>query len=212
MRPVVRCAVAVCVALAVARPARAEMSSWLYLGVGGAGLSGNRVSSPRVAMQLDTGLGSSPHRAIVVGPGVRMQPYIGDAVDFSSYLRVATQGYVLGHLGAALDGGAYARTGGARSHGFLGTLNVGLPWGVVVSGSYSQGSEDARALTVTLGVDFLRLTVFRTSGEGAWPNVNPAYRPPPAPGSSPAASGSPPAPGTPEAAPAEAPPSGSSAY
>lgn len=185
--------------LLAARSARAELSSWLYLGVGGAGLSGNRITSPRVAGQLDTGVGSSPHRAVVVGVGARMQPYFGEAVDFAAYLRGATQGYVTGRFGVALDAGAYAGAGATRTTGFLGTLNVGLPWGVVASGSYAQADQGEKAVTVTLGVDFLRLTVYRLSGEKQWPNVLPAYRPEgePAPG---AASKTPPK-VTPEAAP-----------
>ncbi len=179
-RPVRRVAsfvVALGLSLLVARSARAELSSWLYLGVGGAGLSGNRITSPRVAMQLDTGVGTSPHRAIVVGAGARMQPYFGEAVDFAAYLRGATQGYVTGRLGVAIDAGAYAGAGATRTQGFLGTLNLGLPWGIVASGSYARADQGEKAITVTLGVDFLRLTVYRLSGEKQWPNVLPAYRP-----------------------------------
>ena len=188
--------------LLVVRSARAEVSSWLYLGVGGAGLSGNRIGSPRVAAQLDTGVGSSPHRAIIVGAGARMQPYFGEAVDFALYLRGATQGYVTGQFGVAIDAGAYSGAGATRTSGFLGTLNVGLPWGIVTSGSYAVADKGEKALTVTLGVDFLRLTVYRLSGEKQWPNVMPAYRPegekaPGAAGSSP-----------PKVAPETPPPSG----
>jgi hypothetical protein len=167
--------------LFVTRVSHAEVSSWLYLGLGGAGLSGHGVTSPRVAMQLDTGVGTSPHRAIVVGGGARLLPYFGEGTDFAAYLRGATQGYVLGRFGAAVDVGAYAGAGDARHKGFLGTLNVGLPWGVVASGSYAMAGEGEKALTVTLGIDFLRLTVYRLSGEKQWPNVMPAYRPDPAP-------------------------------
>lgn len=163
--------------LLVVRSAHAEISSWLYLGVGGAGLSGNRIGSPRVAAQLDTGVGSSPHRPIIVGAGVRMQPYFGEAVDFAAYLRGATQGYVTGQFGVAVDAGAYSGAGASRTSGFLGTLNVGIPWGIVASGSYAMADQGEKAVTVTLGVDFLRLTVFRLSGEKQWPNVMPAYRP-----------------------------------
>lgn len=160
--------------------ARADVSSWLYLGVGGSALSGRNVVSPRVAMQLDTGVGTSPHRAVIVGVGARMMPYFGEATDFSLYARAATQGYVTGRLGAAIDLGAYSGTGDSRTSGYLGTVNIGLPWGLVASGTYAMAGDGERAMTVTFGVDFLRLTVYRLSGEKQWPNVLPGYRPDPA--------------------------------
>jgi hypothetical protein len=171
----------VLVGLTAAGQARADVSSWLYLGVGGAALSGHGVSSPRVAMQLDTGVGTSPHRAVVLGVGARMMPYFGEATDFSIYARAATQGYVLGRLGAAIDLGAYSGTGDTRTSGYLATGNLGLPWGLVASGTYAMAGDGERAVTVTFGVDFLRLTVYRLAGEKQWPNVLPAYRPDPAP-------------------------------
>ena len=58
-----------------------------------------------------------------------------------------------------------------------------------------------RALTVTVGVDFLRLTVYRLSSEKHWPNVLPAYRPEGE--KTPGAAGSLP----PKVAPSSAPPS-----
>jgi hypothetical protein len=40
-----------------------------------------------------------------------------------------------------------------------------------------QGTQNFQGYTATLGLYFLRLTVYRLGGEKQWPNVNPAWRP-----------------------------------
>jgi hypothetical protein len=161
-----------------ARPARADMSSWLSVGLGGAQLRYTGQEPVfRLAMPINVGVGSPASAPIIVGGGVRVMPYFGQGTDFAAYLRTATQGYAVGGFGVALDAGGYSRAFGGGSSGFLGVLNLGAPWGVVASLMYERGNSDAQVFGATLGIDFLRLTVHRLSGEQEWPNVNPAYRP-----------------------------------
>jgi hypothetical protein len=54
---------------------------------------------------------------------------------------------------------------------------LGAPWGLTLRGEAGYGpSEDARMFGIVLGVDFARLTVFRTVGEDWYPNPFPGYR------------------------------------
>jgi hypothetical protein len=160
-------------------PAQAESSSWLFVGTGLSALSWKQQSRVfRPNLQIDTGLGTSPSGFVMIGGGVRMMPHFGEGTDFAAYLRGASQGYVTGKFGLALDAGAYVHGYGPdTSSGFVGTLNLGGPWGVVLSTSVFQGTQNFQGYTATLGLDFLRLTVYRLGGEKQWPNVNPAWRP-----------------------------------
>jgi hypothetical protein len=75
----------------------------------------------------------------------------------------------------ALDAGGYARFWGVHSEGGLGALVLGAPWGITLRSEVGLGTHDSRMFGVMLGVDFARLTVFRTSGTGWFPNPYPAY-------------------------------------
>jgi hypothetical protein len=77
---------------------------------------------------------------------------------------------VQGQWGFALDLGGYERFWGAGSEGALGSLSLGAPWGLVLSTSAGLGTSDTRFASVTLGVDFARLTVYRLSGTSWFPN------------------------------------------
>ena len=167
---------------APAAPARAEVSSWFSFGVGAASLEGDgRPRALRLTLPLDLGVGSPPSGAVVVGLGARALPFFGEGLATAGYARVAMQSYVVGSWGAALDAGAFTRLSGPGGPGVLGSLNLGAPWGFVLTGSYGFGNDGERVASATLGVDLLRLTVYRLAGETTWPNPKPAWRPEPPP-------------------------------
>ena len=161
-----------------ASSARAETTSWVSLGGGIGHLeTPGRVNAVSAQIPIDAGVGLPPSMPVVVGLGVKFLPHIGEGLDYGAYVRAATQRYVLGGFGLALDAGAYRRTFADESSGFLGVLNVGLPWGFVASGNYGRAADGVQTLGVSLGLDFLRLTVYRLAGEQQWYNVRPAWRP-----------------------------------
>jgi hypothetical protein len=182
------CALGFFAAVAVsAAPARAEVTSWLSVGFGASSLDGaGRSQQPlRFTLPVDLGVGSPPSGPVIVGLGTRVVPYFGDGVAAAGYARAAMQSYVVGSWGAAVDAGAFARLSGEGGPGFIASLNLGIPWGFVLTGSYAIAGEGERVASCTLGVDLLRLTVYRLSGEATWLNPKPAWRPEPAEGAPP---------------------------
>lgn len=177
--PRARVTLAVAAALVVtAGDAGAEPSSWLSVQAGEARLKWVGVDTrSRFALPFDVGIGAPPQLPVMVGVGFRLTPYFGQGFDHAAYARVANRGYVLGGWGAALDGGGYFRKFGEGSSGWTGAASLGAPFGFVAQVTYAQGTHEARSLVMTVGIDFLRLTVYRVTGESWWPNVNPAYRP-----------------------------------
>lgn len=168
-------------AFGLPRLARADVSSWAsvaagptWLDEGGENDTGFE-SVPTLA--LLTGLGSSPENALVVGGAFQMQTHFSRGTDLGLLARVATQGFVLGDWGAALDLGGYARFWGQHSEGGLGALSLGAPWGITLTANGSLGTHEARSFGVTLGIDFARLTVFRSVGTNWFPNPYPGYDP-----------------------------------
>jgi hypothetical protein len=161
-----------------AAEAQAEVSSWLSLAGGAARVGRSDGSSPiRLQFPINVGVGLQPSLPVTVGVGVHLTPYGGEGVDYGAYLRAATQGYVLGGFGVALDAGAYARSFDGGRGGLLGVLNLGVPWGGVIAVNYGRSGEGEQTVGATVGIDFLRLTVYRLAGEQQWPNVRPAWRP-----------------------------------
>ncbi|MEZ4224158.1 MAG: hypothetical protein R3B13_24630 [Polyangiaceae bacterium] len=164
--------------LLLPRAARADVSSWLYLG-GGAGT----VEVPKEdrswvpTLQLDTGIGTPPSGFLMVGGGFRMQTFFGQGSDVGLLARTATRGYVNGDFGAALDLGGYQRWWGPGSTGLMATLNLGAPWGLTLSATGGRGTNEGQHLAFTLGIDLARLTVYRRTGDRWWKNPFPAYRP-----------------------------------
>jgi hypothetical protein len=129
------------------------------------------------ALSLQAGIGSSPANFLSVGGLFHLETHFTRGTDLGVLARVATQGYNLGRWGVALDFGGYERFWGVRHPGLLGGLVLGVPWGITLRGEAGYGpSEDARMFGVVLGVDFARLTVFRTVGEDWYPNPFPGYR------------------------------------
>lgn len=161
--------------LVASTPARADVSSWLSV-MGGAG----SLSRPDVddathrAMQLGLGIGTSPERAVVVGPMLKATTYFDLGTDLSLSLRAATGGFVRGGFGLAIDAGGFERYWGDGTSGFGGALVLGAPWGIQASVDWSRGTDTSRAMAAFVGLDLLRLTVYRTSGTTWMPNPYPA--------------------------------------
>ncbi|HET9958292.1 MAG TPA: hypothetical protein VFQ61_27545 [Polyangiaceae bacterium] len=154
--------------LGLAGSAAADVSSWMYAGAGAAMLKGDRDSN-RGTLQFDAGIGGPPG-PVVLGAVFRFQPYLGKGTDLALLGRVATGGYVQGNFGLAFDIGAYQRFWGVGSTGGLASLSLGAPWGITLSGSAGLGTEEQRFGSLTLGIDFARLTVHRTTGTSWFAN------------------------------------------
>jgi len=149
--------------VSIAAPARADVSSWMYVGAGPAFLDRGGAEDQPFTLQLETGLGTPP-AALVFGGLLRIQPYFGQGTDLALLARGATRGFVQGGWGLALDVGGYERFWGETSEGGVASLGVGMPWGVTLSATGGLGTNEHRFASVTLGIDFARLTVYRTHG------------------------------------------------
>jgi hypothetical protein len=117
-----------------------------------------------------SGMGTSPANAVVIGGVAKTFSYFGYGTDIAFTLRAATGGFARGGFGFALDAGAYQRWWGTDSSGFLGALVIGGPLGLQMTAMTEQGTNEVQVYAVTLGIDFLRLTVYRDSSGGYWPN------------------------------------------
>jgi hypothetical protein len=162
-------------AAAVSSEARAEASAWATVNAGVTGLKqGSDDFHPRASFQFDAGFGSSPSNVFIVGLLFRVMPIIKEGTDLALYARGATRGFQTGDWGFAIDAGSYLRTWGAGdsrpTFGFSGSAVLGGPFGtqLTVIGQYGQGS--AYSVSATLGIDLLRLTVYRQSALQWWPN------------------------------------------
>lgn len=168
----------VCASLACAGHARADVSSWMYVASGPTWLKQQNLklhADPTLA--IEAGMGTAPKNPVVVGGMFKLAALFGDGADLGLSLRVATQGFVTGRFGLALDAGPYQRFWGEGSSGGQASLVLGAPWGITLSLGGGMGSHDARHYGATVGIDFARLTVFRLSGENWFPNPHPAFRP-----------------------------------
>ncbi|MEO7036345.1 MAG: hypothetical protein ABI548_20545 [Polyangiaceae bacterium] len=164
--------------LSSARQARADVSSWAFVGGGVTQLQQQALSSRTAgAMRIHFGLGSSPANPLVVGGLFSLEPNFGYGTDLALLVRGATRGYVNGGFGLALDAGPYERFWGQGSVGGESTLWLGAPWGIGLGLGASMGSHDERGFSAILGIDFARLTVYRNAGTNWFLNPFPAYRP-----------------------------------
>ena len=136
-----------CVPLAWASPARADVSSWMSAAAG-----------PIRWKQGDADY--------TVAPALQF----GSGTDLGVLLRGTTRGFQEGGFGLALDAGGYARFWDENSYGFLGSLTVGAPFGLTLTLQGALGTHSAVALGGVLGIDFLRLTVYRKTMTDIWPN------------------------------------------
>lgn len=161
-------------ALSLAPRAFADASSWLYAG-GGASLSRDAevAHEARGVIHLELGVGGSPESALIPGGLVKTLTYFGHGTDLVFSARLATRGFQQGGLGFAVDAGEYERLWGGTSRGFAGAIVLGAPFGIQLALLGQGGSNHVRELTATVGIDLLRLTVYRTAGQAWWPNVAP---------------------------------------
>jgi hypothetical protein len=156
----------------------ADVSSWLFVGGGPSWISQQKSAYElRGSMQVDLGVGSPTSNPVVIGMLARATPYFGRGTDLSLAARMATRGFAVGDWGFALDAGGYERWWGAGSVGGLASLSVGAPYGFTLAMNTSFGTNDNRTFGVMLGIDVLRLTVYRLGGESFWYNPRPAWRP-----------------------------------
>jgi hypothetical protein len=163
------CAFALCTGLAAG--ASADVSSWLYTGVGPAFTQQNNQSDQRLVLDLQTGMGTDPRWPLGVGGVFKLPIHFGGGTDLGLAARFATRGFNFGDFGFAFDVGGYQRWWGLASTGVSGALVLGAPWGITLSASALQGSHDTQEACITLGIDFARLTVHRTTGNGWWKNI-----------------------------------------
>lgn len=165
-------------ATALARPAAADPSAWVFVGGGPLGWKQGENASFATsgALSFDVGLGTTPEARFIAGGLFRMTPVLGSGTDLALLARVATHGFQAGGFGLALDAGGYERFWGATSRGFSGAVNLGVPLGFTVSLQTEVGTDKAVALGAVAGLDLLRLTVFRKSLLNWWPNPSPAQR------------------------------------
>lgn len=155
---------------ALAPVVHADPSSWFSLAGGASSWTENGERRFPGAFQMDLGLGSSPASPLVVGGVFKTLTFFGRGTDLALTLRTATGGYVRGDFGVAVDIGGYERFWEVGSQGFLGALVLGAPYGLQLTAMTEQGTNDVRAYTATVGIDFLRLTVYRNVSGGYWPN------------------------------------------
>ena len=161
----------------LAPSARADVSSWANASAGPSFIDEGTGMQTQGALSLQAGLGSTPENFLVGGGLFHVETHFTHGTDVALLGRIATQGYVLGDWGGAFDLGPYGRFWGIGSEGVLGALVLGAPWGITLRGEAALGTNDARSFGILLGVDFLRLTIFRQPGTDWFPNPYPAYRP-----------------------------------
>lgn len=160
------------------RSALADVSSWLYVGPGYSWTKqGDQATQAQPALSLDTGMGTPPKYAVIVGGLLHWQTHFGRGSDLGLLVRTATHGFVNGGWGAAVDLGGYERWWELGSAGGMGQLVLGAPWGITLAGGAGTGTNDGRHYSVTAGIDLARLTVYRRTGDTWWKNTFPAYRP-----------------------------------
>jgi hypothetical protein len=162
--------------LALASPARADVSSWASVASGPTWLDDGIEKRSVASLQMEAGIGLPPSAPLIVGGLFDVTTHFGQGTDLGLLSRFATRGFVLGDWGGAIDLGGYERFWGRKSAGFEGKLVLGAPWGLELGLGGGFGTKDAKFFGFTLGVDFARLTVFRTIGENWFPNPYPAYR------------------------------------
>ncbi len=168
----------------MARPARADLTSWLSTG-GGYSFSynnGTKSYEPAGVFSGVIGVGSAPAAPVVIGGVVRATIRFGLGTDVGLMARGTSGGFSRGDWGLAVDVGVSLRT---WTHGVYGpwpiqsVILLGAPWGVqlaVGSDIVSIGNEPpARGGFALLEFDFLRFTLMRQgSTDRWWRNPSPA--------------------------------------
>jgi hypothetical protein len=158
-----------------AAPVKADPASWLFLGGGDGRLESSGQSVQRGIFQFEAGLGSPADGPVVAGGVFKTLTFFGRGTDLALALRGATGGFVRGGFGLALDLGGYERFWERGSAGFAGALVLGAPFGLQASLHTEIGTHEDKTYAVVLGIDFLRLTVFRDIGLNWLPNPSPGF-------------------------------------
>ena len=130
------------------------------------------------SLTLEAGMGLPPSGLGTVGGLFHLQTHFGRGTDLGLLARFATRGFVLGDWGGAIDLGGYERFWGVGSAGGLGSIVLGAPFGLQLAVQGGVGSNDAHHVSLMLGIDFARLTVYRTTGTQWFPNPYPAFKKP----------------------------------
>jgi len=166
--------------LAIPTAAWADASAWAYAG-GGALLlkEGTQQLTPRGAMSFEYGMGTNPDGKFILGGVFRLTPVIGLGPDMALSVRAATHGFQASQFGAAIDAGYFQRLWGSYSSGVTGTLTIGFPLGFSLALTGIYATNDTIGFGAMIGIDFLRLTVYRQVLLDAWPNPYPAHHIPP---------------------------------
>ena len=176
MRNIWSVALALAIGLA-ARPAKADVSSWLAVGGGYALQRDWRAGENQLAPTLSysMGVGSSPLSPFVLGGLVRGTTFIGYGTDLGVGLRGATGGFARGDWGVALEMDALWRPWRSGSFGqwpLQAAVTAGSPWGfqVTVGAEFASVSDQRSAVGgfAVLEIDLLRLTVMRQGGTERW--------------------------------------------
>jgi hypothetical protein len=171
-------------ALLASGECRADVTSWLAVGAGGA-LERSQASASRdlaPALTYSMGVGSTPVAPFVLGGLVRGTTMLGLGTDLGVAVRAATGGFARGHWGLALDAGALWRPWRDGNYGewpLQAVLTGGSPWGLQLAVgaelSTVSGGTPAQGFFAALELDLLRLTLMRQGPtERWWPNPNPA--------------------------------------
>jgi hypothetical protein len=161
-----------CALICTAGAARADVSSWAFLGGGAAGLErAGTTDWPAGLMQLEIGMGTPASHPFVVGGLLKTMTFFGHGTDLAIAAWLAPRGFVVGDWGLALDAGGFERWWGpVHSEGGIGALVLGAPLGLQATAFGELGSSDEHTYGFTIGVDLMRMTVHRTTGLEHWQN------------------------------------------
>jgi hypothetical protein len=167
-------------AIAVAAPALADSSAWVFVGTGALGWkqAENLTYTPSPTLIVDGGVGTSPNGPVIVGGLFRFQPVFGsgNGIDMSILARLCTHGFQAGDWGVAVDLGGFGRYWGYRSLGFSGSVSLGMPLGFTLMLQTEVGIDQAHSFGAVAGIDLLRLTLYRQTLLKWWQNPSPAWK------------------------------------
>ncbi len=164
--------------------AAAETSAWLAASGGTTILTVNESEvKVRGSMAFDVGVGSSAQEDLIFGGLVRVAPIVAEGTDMAFLVRGATRGFQTGDFGVAVDLGGYLRLFDPSDPqgGFLGEVVLGAPLGFQLTLAGHAGTMKSYGGAAVLGIDLLRLTIYRQTLTEYWPNplspTDPAAKP-----------------------------------
>lgn len=168
-------------ALAIASPALADASSWVFLGGGAMAWkqSENLTYNPAGTMVVDVGAGTTPDASVIFGGLFRFEPILPGGVNLALLARFCTHGFQAGDWGIAIDAGGFVRPWGYETGGFTGSLSLGMPLGITLMVQTEAGIDHAFSYGAVAGIDLLRLTLYRQTFLKWWQNPSPGWKAPP---------------------------------